>query len=108
MRKIVWIGSYVSEKSISKVQELGYKNPASVTSQANILEGLETVTNSSIDTLGVLSFKGFPSDKKIFMPKIKSTHGKGAEDILTSVVNIKYFNKWYSKLSLKKDVKKYF
>ena len=67
MRKIVWIGSYVSEKSISKVQELGYKNPASVTSQANILEGLETVTNSSIDTLGVLSFKGFPSDKKIFM-----------------------------------------
>lgn len=108
MRKIVWIGSYVSEKSIPKVQELGYKNPASVTSQANILEGLETVTNSSIDTLGVLSFKGFPSDKKIFMPKIKSTHGKGAEDILTSVVNIKYFNKWYSKLSLKKDVKKYF
>lgn len=37
----------------------------SVTSQANILEGLETVTNSSIDTLGVLSFKGlYPQNQE--------------------------------------------
>nr|WP_317347929.1 glycosyltransferase [uncultured Blautia sp.] len=108
MGKIVWIGSYVSNNNISRIQKFGYKNPASIISQANILEGLEVVTNSSIDTLGVLSFRGFPSDKNIFIPKLESSHGKDARDILAPIINIKYFNKYYSKLSLKKEVKKYF
>lgn len=107
MEQFLWIGSYMNEEVAGRMQKLGYVNPASVLSQKNILEGIESVLDTTFDTIGVLSFDGFPKDKDIFIKRHCFSHKGDSKDVLAPVFNVKYINKLFSKSSLKQEVKKH-
>lgn len=93
MRKRLWIGSFVTEKIASELKEFGYKNPASVLSQSNILKGIEEVTGEVFDTIGVISLSGFPKQKKVYFDEIQFSHKDNSSDVLVGYLNIRYLNK---------------
>lgn len=107
MSELLWIGSYLDDNTVSYYQQLGYKNPASILSQKNILEGIEAVVGKSFNTINILSFVGYPFEKKILMPGISFAHKLNAKDLVCPVFNIRYINKFVSRYVLKKEVKRF-
>ena len=105
MKKYLWIGSFVTDELAEKLRGTGYKNPASVTSQKNILEGLETVSGRTFECVGLLSQPGYPRQKKLFFREIGFSHADGANDVLVGHLNVTYLNRLAGKKSLVRRVK---
>lgn len=100
MRKILWIGSYLNEEVFAEYQKYGYKNAASYVSQKNIVQGIEFVINQKIDSLNLISMKGYPFDKKLLIDK--KLFYTGSKNVVAGFVNILYLNKIIGNISLKR------
>lgn len=100
MRKILWIGSYLNEEIFEEYQRYGYKNAASYISQRNIVQGIERIINQKIDSLNLISMKGYPFDKKLLIGE-KSFYA-GSKNVIAGFVNILYLNKIIGNISLER------
>ena len=108
MRKYLWIGSFVTDELAASLRETGYKNPASVTSQKNILEGIESITGETFECIGLLAQKGYPRQKKARFREIRFSHGgKENGDLLVGHLNVQYINRSTGKRALVKAVKRW-
>ena len=108
MRKYLWIGSFVTDELAASLRETGYKNPASVTSQKNILEGIESITGETFECIGLLAQKGYPRQKKARFREIRFSHGaKEDGDLLVGHLNVQYINRSTGKRALVKAVKRW-
>lgn len=105
MKKLLWIGSYVSGSALTEARFRGYRNPASVQSQKNLLEGLEEVYDRKFDTIGALVLPPYPTSKIKGFEEIRFSHAKGASDILVGFANYKYISVLSAKRNLVKHVK---
>ena len=105
MKKVLWIGSYIPSNFVPVVDKFGYYNPASFLSQSNIVDGIEHNLGHKIDKIGVLSFCGFPKER-IFFKRMFNKNDDCVE-ILSPVLNIKFFNKLSERFRLKREIKKY-
>lgn len=105
--KYLWIGSYMTNDIATKLKKIGYRNPASVLSQRNILEGIEVVTGQVFDSIGVISTLGFPKQKVLYVHKEQFIHEEGAFDTLAGFINIQYVNKIASRFSLTRVAKRW-
>lgn len=106
MRKFIWIGSYLNDEILKYYQECGYKNASSYVSQKNIIEGLKKVGKLNFDSLNMISFKGAPYDKTLFV-KGKTFKDGNNENIVVGYLNIIYLNKLFGSISLEKATKKW-
>ena len=106
MKKYLWIGSFVTDELAAQLRERGYKNPASVTSQKNILEGIEAVTGQTFECVGLLAQSGYPRQKDAYFREITFSHSKAASgDVLVGHLNVTYLNRFTGKKSLVKRVR---
>lgn len=104
MKKFLWIGSYLNEEIFKYYQKIGYKNASSYVSQKNILEGLKKTGNINFDSLNMITFKGFPYDKMIYI-KQKNFGDIENKNWVVGYLNILYLNKIFGNRSLEKQAK---
>lgn len=95
----------MTDSIASDLKKMGYKNPASVLSQKNILEGIEKTTGQMFDAIGVISLSGFPKQKDIIYREMNFSHGGESKDVLVGFLNLRYINKIVGKKSLVKSTK---
>ena len=108
MSRYLWIGSFVTDELAASLRETGYKNPASVTSQKNILEGIEAITGETFECIGLLAQKGYPRQKKARFHEIRFSHGaKENGDLLVGHLNVQYINRSTGKRALVKAVRRW-
>lgn len=107
MKRLLWLGSYLTDGLAEKYTQLGYKNAASVVSQKNLLEGLEEVLGQRFDTIGMLSLQGFPKNKELRLAEWTFSHAEGAQDKQVGYLNVQYLNRLTGKASLRKAVKQW-
>ncbi len=107
MQTLLWLGSYLSDEMVMEVRRDGYKDPAAVLSQKNILEGIERVSGKTFDAIGALTLKGYPYNKTSYIKERKFSHADGAEDTLVGYLNIQYLNRLTSRKSLVKAVRRW-
>lgn len=105
MKKLLWIGSYVSGDALDEARARGYRNPASVQSQMNLLEGLEIEYGQKFDTIGALVLLPYPITKYKSFKEIRFSHNEGASDVLVGFTNRKYVSTLSAKKALVKEVK---
>lgn len=104
MREFLWIGSYLNEENFKYYQKLGYKNASSYVSQKNIIEGLKKIGNINFDSLNMITFKGYPYDKTIYINQ-KVFDDAGNKNCVVGYLNILYLNKIFGSKSLEKQAK---
>lgn len=107
MKRLLWLGSYLPDDLAKEYSQLGYKNAASVVSQRNLLEGLETVLGQRFDTIGMLSMRGYPRNRRLFLEERRFSHAEGAQDVQVGYLNLQYLNRITGKLSLRRAVKQW-
>lgn len=107
MKRLLWLGSYLTDELAKAYAQLGYKNAASIVSQKNLLEGLEEVLGKRFDTIGMLSMAGYPRNKALRLPERTFTHAEGAHDTQVGYLNVQYLNRLTGQASLRSAVKKW-
>ncbi len=90
----------MTEEISEKMTKLGYKNPASILSQSNILSGMEAAGGMIFDSIGVISLSGYPTQKGICVKRYSFSHKSSGKDVLAGFINIKYINHLIGKLNL--------
>lgn len=106
MSQILWIGSYLDDKTFLQVNTLGYRNASAHISQRNLVEGIETCLKSEIDSIGLLSMAGYPKDNQLSIPRIDFSDRESYQ-ILAGCINILYLNKIAGKHSLEQETRKW-
>lgn len=107
MKRLLWLGSYLTDELAKEYAQLGYKNAASVVSQKNLLEGLEENLGYRFDTIGMLSMRGYPKEKNFRLAERTFSHAEGARDIQVGYLNVQYLNRLTGKAGLRKTVKRW-
>lgn len=107
MKRLLWLGSYLTDELSGEYALRGYRNAASVVSQKNLLEGLEQVLGQRFDTIGMLTLRGFPADRSLLLRERRFSHAEGAKDVQVGYLNLRYLNRLTGKSSLCRAVKKW-
>lgn len=105
MRKLLWIGSFLDEKTYQIVVSQGYRNAASYVSQKNLLEGIENEGGIKFDAIGAVAMAGYPRQGKPIMHSYRFSHACGTEDVLTGYFNPLYLNKFFMNRAMLKAAK---
>lgn len=107
MKRLLWLGSYLTDGLAAEYAQLGYRNAASVLSQRNLLEGLEAALGQRFDTIGLLSLPGFPVNLSLYLQQRTFCHVQGAQDVQVGYLNVEYLNRLTGRRSLRRAVKKW-
>lgn len=107
MRKLLWIGSFVIGDALVEARKRGYGNPASVQSQANLIEGLEHAYGQVFDTIGALVLPSYPKNETKYFKEIVFSHSDVAKDCLVGFDNHEFINRVTSKRNLIRKAKEW-
>lgn len=105
MHRMLWLGSFLDEKTNQIMIAQGYKNAASYVSQKNLLAGIEAESGLTFDSVNAISMAGYPRQGKLYMKPYKFSHAKGAIDICVGFFNPLYANKFFMKQAMRQGVK---
>lgn len=105
MHKFLWIGSYLTEDLYTEAVSYGYRNASSYTSQRNLVEGIGTSGEISMDVISCLSIKGFPLVGPLMMPSCHFQSPNAGNGTLCGYLNLPYINKYLSSLAIKAKAK---
>ena len=93
MVKYLWVGSYLNDECSRTMNAIGYNNAASIVSQQNYVDGIESILNDSFDIISVLSFNGYPSERIIKLDTYYYNHGQHGKGEIVGFLNLRYINK---------------
>lgn len=105
MKKMLWIGSYLDEKTNQIMISQGYKNAASYVSQKNLLEGIEANIGCTFDSINTISMAGYPKQGGGCVKSYSYSHALGARDLLVGYINPLYLNKLFMEKAMIKGAK---
>ncbi|MBR6569442.1 MAG: glycosyltransferase [Clostridia bacterium] len=107
MKRLLWLGSYLTDELAKEHAQLGYRNAASVVSQKNLLEGLEKNIGQRFSAISLLSTHGTLKKKRIHIEERTFSHAEGVQDLQVGYLNIRYFNRLTGEIGLRKAVKRW-
>jgi glycosyltransferase involved in cell wall biosynthesis len=105
VHRMLWLGSFLDEKTNQVMIAQGYKNAASYVSQKNLLEGIEAESGFVFDSVNAVSMAGYPRQGDLIMKHYRYSHAKGAIDICVGFFNPLYANKFFMKKAMLQGVK---
>lgn len=110
MKKCLWLGSYQSYESFSKMPIKNMGQASARTSQEGLIRGLDAVLDKEyvIDTIGYIPYAPYPSYPYRSVRREEWNRNNSSTDISVEYVNVKYFNYYFREKSLYKEVKKWF
>lgn len=107
MKKILWLGSYITENCIDELNSMGFNKASTYISQKNILEGLEQNTGFAFDSIGAVVLPDYPKCRTLIFQRKEMFHSATSKNILVRYLNLKYINKLSTNLSLVHEAKKW-
>lgn len=107
MKKILWLGSYITENCIDELNSMGFNKASTYISQKNILEGLEQNTGFAFDSIGAVVLPDYPKCRTFIFRRKEMFHSATSKNILVRYLNLKYINKLSTNLSLVHEAKKW-
>ncbi len=107
--KILWLGSYHSQKIFedNNVKDIGLAS--SYTSQKAWIKGIDKILDygDELDTIGIKIYPNYPKYKKIVVKKIMWSRTGKTYDCLAGFINLKYINYLTGYFSIKSEVNKW-
>lgn len=110
MKKIVWIGSYMTDEQFANIPTKSAGQLSSFTSERSLVGGLDVNlenTSYTMDTIGVSAGVPFPK-AEMFIKQEKFQRKAGTYDVHGGFCNLPYINRYFKGVAYKKEVKKWY
>ncbi|MBQ2897474.1 MAG: hypothetical protein IJE46_04015 [Clostridia bacterium] len=110
MKKIIWIGSYMTDEQFANLPTKSTGQLSAFTSERSLVGGIDVNienTDYTMDTIGVISGLSFPK-AEMFIKQEKFQRKAGTYDVHSGFCNFPYINRFLRGKAYKKEVKRWY